>query len=237
MVDDPTSEGGGGRPWRRVLVGIAVGLIGGLAVVGLLLKHEPPTGAAVGSGPDTERAAARLVTKGAALHAALGRAGPWGAAVSDTELNAWLATDLPRNHPQLLPRSLSAPRVWFRKHHVELTVRAGSGLLSAVVWCDLEVTLRGVNQLGIVIEKAAIGALPLPAAPVLAELGRRLAALGCVTELRPRDGRMVLVVYIPATLGGGPHWRLESLRIDAGEAVLAGTTNVPDADTSPAAAK
>jgi hypothetical protein len=48
---------------------------------------------------------------------------------------------------------------------------------------------------------------------------------------------MVLVVYIPATLGGGPHWRLESLRIDAGEAVLAGTTNVPDADTSPAAAK
>jgi hypothetical protein len=88
-----------------------------------------------------------------------------------------------------------------------------------------------------VIEKAAIGALPLPAPPVLAELGRRLAALGCVTELRPRDGRMVLVVYIPATLGGGPNWRLESLRIDAGEAVLAGTTNVPDADTNPAATK
>jgi len=237
MVDDTTPEGGGGRPWRRVFLGIAAGLAGGLVVVAILLKHEPSTGAPVTSGPDAERSAARLVTKGAALHAALGRVGPWGAAVSDTELNAWLATDLPRNHPQLLPRSLSAPRAWFRKQHVDLTVRAGVGLLSAVVWCDLEVTLRGVNQLGIVIEKASIGALPLPAAPVLAELGRRLAALGCVTELRPRDGRMVLVVYIPATLGGGPHWRLESLRIDAGEAVVAGTTSVPDGGPNPAAAK
>lgn len=230
-------EGGALRSWRPVFLGIAVGLAGGLVLVALLLKYERAFGPTAGGNPDAERAAARLVTKAAALHAAVGRAGPWGEAFCDTELNAWLATDLPRNHPRLLPGSLSGPRVRFRPHHVELCVRMGSGLLSAVVWCDLEVTLRGVNQLGIVIERSAVGAIPLPSAPLLAELGRRLAALGCVTELRPRDGRMVLVVYIPASLSSGPHWRLESLRIDAGEAVVAGTTNVPGAETTPAAAE
>ncbi|MFM8496239.1 MAG: hypothetical protein ACKOEM_12055 [Planctomycetia bacterium] len=213
---------------------MAAGFAGCLVVVALLLKHEPAFSRATVADPDAERAAARLVTKGAALHAALGRAGPWGAAISDSELNAWLATDLPRNHPKLLPRGISTPRLHFRPQRVETCVRVGSGLLSAVVWCDLEVTLRGVNQLGIVVQKASLGALPLPAAPVLAEAGRRLSALGCVTELRPRDGRMVLVVYIPATLGGGPQWRLESLRIDAGEMVVAGTTSLPD--PQPAAA-
>ncbi len=237
MVDGAEPEGGSLRPWWPVFLGIAAGLAGGLVLVALLLKYEHALGTTAGDLPDAERAAARLVTKAAALHAALGRAGPWGEAFSDAELNAWLATDLPRNHPRLLPGSLSEPRVRFRPHHAELCVRMGSGLLSAVVWCDLEVTLRGVNQLGIVIERAAVGAIPLPSAPVLAELGRRLAALGCVTELRPRDGRMALVVYIPATLGGGPHWRLESLRMDAGEAVVAGTTSVPVADTTPAAAE
>ena len=213
---------------------MVAGFVGCLVVVALLLKHEPAFSRATVADPDAERAAARLVTKGAALHAALGRAGPWGAAISDSELNAWLATDLPRNHPKLLPRGISTPRLHFRPQRVETCVRVGSGLLSAVVWCDLEVTLRGVNQLGIVVQIASLGALPLPAAPVLAEAGRRLAALGCVTELRPRDGRMVLVVYIPATLGGGPQWRLESLRIDAGEMVVAGTTSLPD--PQPAAA-
>lgn len=234
MADGGREQAGSWWRWRRAIAGIAVGLAGGLVVVALLLKHEPVLMSTVIDAAEAERAAARLVTTGAALHAALGRAGPWGAAISDSEVNAWLATDLPRNHPKLLPRRLSAPRVRFRPQHVETVVRAGSGILSAVVWCDLEVTLRGVNQLGIVVHNAAVGALPLPAGPVLAELGRRLAALGCVTELRPRDGRMGLVVYIPATLGGGPQWRLESLRIDAGEAVVAGTTSVPGAE--PAAA-
>jgi hypothetical protein len=91
------------------------------------------------------------------------------------------------------------------------------------------VTLRGVNQLGITVEGASAGAVPIPGTPLLAELGRRIAAFGAVTELRRLDGRMVLVVYIPAMLGGGgPRWRLESLRIDAGEAAVAGSTTLPE---------
>jgi len=218
-----------GPRWRRLLGGLAAGLGAGLVVVALLLKHEPSLMAVTPAGPEAERAAARLVTTGSALHAALGRAGPWGAAITDTEANAWLAVDLPRNHPTLLPQGLAEPRVRFRPQRVEAAIRMGSGILSAVVWCDLGVTLRGVNQLGITVEGASAGAVPIPGTPVLAELARRIAACGAVTELRRLDGRMVLVVYIPAMLGGaGPHWRLESLRLDSGEAAVAGSTTLPE---------
>lgn len=224
-----TQTGGsqGGWRWRRLVGGLATGLAAGAVMAAVLLKHEPALPAAA-AGPDTDRAAARLVTKAAALGAALRRDGPWGMALTDTEVNAWLATDLPRNHARLLPRGLSEPRVRFRPHRVEVAIRTGSGLFSTVVWCDLRVALRGVNQLGITAEAAAAGAVPLPGGPVLAELGRRLAAAGAVTELRRLDGRTVLVVYIPAIRGGsGPEGRLDSLRIDAGELVVAGTTSAP----------
>lgn len=225
-----------GPGWRRLLGGLAAGLGAGLVVVAVLLKHEPSLMAVTAAGPEAERAAARMVTTGSGLHAALGRAGDWGAAITDTEANAWLAVDLPRNHPALLPRGLADPRVRFRPQRVEAAIRVGSGILSTVVWCDLGVTLRGVNQLGITVEGASAGAVPIPGTPVLAELGRRIAACGATTELRRLDGRMVLVVYIPAMLGGGPHWRLESLRIDAGEAAVAGSTTLPESAPKAAAA-
>jgi hypothetical protein len=80
--------------------------------------------------------------------------------------------------------------------------------------------------------------VPIPGTPVLAEIGRRVAACGAVTELRRLDGRMVLVVYIPAMLGGGgPQWRLESLRIGDGEAAVAGSTTLPEPAPADAAAQ
>ena len=226
-----------GRNWRRLLGGLAAGLGAGLVVVALLLKYEPILMAGATVGPDAERDAARVVTTASALHAALGQAGPWGAAITDDEANAWLAIDLLRNHPTLLPRALADPRVRFGRHRVEAAVRIGSGLLSTVVWCDLGVTLRGVNQLGITVEGASAGAVPIPRMPVLAEFARRIAACGAATELRRLDGRTVLVVYIPSTLGGGgPRWRVESLLIDDGEAAVAGSTTTPEPASAAAAA-
>jgi len=224
-----------GTEWRQVLRrrrfvgGLATGLAACLIAAVVLLKHEPSLRAAT-PGPDADRAAARLLTKAAALHAAVRQGGGWDAAVTDTEVNAWLATDLPRNHPRLLPRGLREPRVRFRPHRVEVACRVGSGLASTVVTCDLTVVLRGANQLALAAEAAAAGAVPLPVGPVLAALARRLAAAGAATELRRLDGRTLLVVYIPANgNASGTEWRLESLRIDDGELMVAGATRDPAA--------
>ena len=147
------------------------------------------------------------------------------AAVTADEVNAWLAVDLPRNHPRWLPRGVSQPRILFRPQHACLGTRIGVGPLTAVAWGDFEIQLLDVNQMVIVLDRAAVGAIPVPRAPIVRELARRIGKLGMVTDLRMRDGRMVLMVYIPSThdAGATSYW-LESLAIGAGELLVAGET-------------
>jgi hypothetical protein len=75
------------------------------------------------------------------------------------------------------------------------------------------------------LEQARLGAIPLPRAPILRELSRRISKLGMVTDLRRLDGRMVLMVYIPSThdAGATSYW-LESLALGDGELLMAGET-------------
>jgi len=224
------------------------GCLGGLAlavvVVAVLLKYEPgfyrqlessvvsASGNAPASGnavavdaEDIEALARRAVTKASAWHASISRTGGWETAVTAAELNAWLAVDLPRNHPRWLPQGVSRPRMVFRPRHVVLGTRVGYGPLTTVAWLDCEVLLRDVNHLVIVLEQAWLGAIPVPRTPIVRELSRRISRLGMVTDMRMVDGRMVLMVYIPSThdAGATSYW-LESLSIGDGELLMAGET-------------
>lgn len=218
----------------KTVLGCLGGLAVVLAIVGMLLKYEPgfyrqrsAPGAtdAGGGGGDVEALARRALTKASAWHASISRPGRWDAAISADEINAWLAVDLPRNHPRWLPQGVSQPRILLQPKHVSLATRVGYGPLTSVVWLDFEILLRDVNQLTIVLDRASLGAIPLPRTPILRELARRISKLGMVTDLRRLDGRMVLMVYIPSThdAGATSYW-LESLAIDAGELLVAGET-------------
>lgn len=216
----------------RALLGGLGGLLAVAAIVVVLARYEPgfyrqaANPQAVGpGGEDVEALARRAVSKASAWHASIARPGRWDAAVAAAEINAWLATDLPRNHPGWLPRGVSQPRILFEPKRALLASRVGYGPLAAVAWLDLEIQLRDVNQLAITLNRAGLGAIPLPRMPILRELARRIAKLGMVTDLRRLDGRMVLMVYIPSThdAGATSYW-LESLAIGAGELLVAGET-------------
>jgi hypothetical protein len=230
--------------WLKIgWITIGAGCLGGLAVVAvvlaLLLKYEPgfyrqlesPAAEVSGNtlpGGDTdevEALARRAVTKASAWHASISRPGSWETAINASELNAWLAVDLPRNHPLWLPKGVTRPRLAFRPRHVVLGTRLGYGPLTTVASLECEVLLRDVNHLMIVLEQAWLGAIPLPRTPILRELSRRIGRLGMVTDLRMMDGRMVLMVYIPSThdAGATSYW-LESLSIGDGELLMAGET-------------
>jgi hypothetical protein len=172
-----------------------------------------------------EQAARRIVSDVSALHASFIREGNWEAVFSESDINAWLATDLPRNHARLLPSMLSAPRVRLSPQRIQVGLRVGSGLVSAVGWIVLQLQLREPNQLGLVVEEARLGGLPLPHGPIQQEIRRRIDQLGMVTTVRRLDDRNVLVVYIPSTheSGGMSHW-LESLSIGEGSIAFAGRT-------------
>jgi hypothetical protein len=215
-----------------------LGLCGGaalacaVAVVGGLLRHEPAfyrtrIAAALDGEPPPGQSALgrRLVTKISALHADFARSGPWGAAIAEAEVNAWLATDLPRNHAKLLPSGMSSPRVVIGPRRLRVGARVGGATLGGVASIEVEVVLRDVNQIGIVVTDARLGGLPLPRGPVTHEIARRIDALGMATELRRLDGRTLLVVYIPSTHdAGATSYRLESLALEDGEVLVAGVT-------------
>jgi hypothetical protein len=181
-----------------------------------------------------EASARRLVSDAAALHASIVREGPWEAAFTENDINAWLAVDLPRNHGRLLPDWLAEPRVRLEPRRVQLAVRVGHGLASAVAAVTAEVVLREPNQLGIVVEDAHLGGLPLPRGPVLTELRRRCDQLGMVTSVRRLDDRSLLVVYIPSTheSGGMSHW-LETLTLGDGSIAITGQTRAGRAALGP----
>lgn len=220
------------RLWRLGLWGGAA-LACAVAVVGLLVRHEPafyrsraPAAALDGEPPPGQATLGRrLMTKLSALNADLGRPGPWGAAITEGEINAWLATDLPRNHARLLPAGVSDPRVAIASRRLRVGARVGGMMLGGVVMLDIEVMLRAVNQIGIVVVDARLGRLPLPRGPVTHEIARRIDSLGMATELRRVDGRTLLLVYIPSThdAGATSHW-LESFALENGEVLVSGVT-------------
>jgi len=227
------------RRLRRIVAVSLAGLALLLVILGALVKYEPvfyrqlvasggtaaDTPLLDGGGEDVEALSRRAVTKAAAWHAAVSRPGDWETALTAHEINAWLAVDLPRNHPSWLPPGTTQPRIAFLPQHAALGARVGYGPLTAVVSLDCEILLRDVNHLAIVLEQAHIGAIPLPRAPILRELSQGISRLGMVTDLRRLDGRLVLMVYIPSThdAGATSYW-LESLALGEGELLIAGET-------------
>lgn len=228
------------RRWRTILlVGLAA-CCAAVAILAALLARRPDfyvvAVAAAGEGPGVEARARRMVTKASAVHASLtrppdrreGDGGRWDAVIRADELNAWLAVDLPRSHADWLPRGLSAPRIAFFPRHAKVGIRVGAGPVSAVAWADAEIVLRDVNQVAIAIERACVGAIPLPRAAVMRELARRLGGLGVVTDLRWLDGRLVLLAHVAGDASSAADGvRIESLSLTAGELIVAGSTGPP----------
>lgn len=226
------------RRLRRLFLIAACGLATTLAALALAVASAPefyrarlPVGGPLdgrdraAAGLAAEQAARRLVTDASALHAAFLQIGRWEGVFGERDINAFLALDLPRNHPAVLPTWCREPRIEITPGGLRAAMSVGRGLLWATVWFDAEVTLQEANQLRVVVTRARVGILPLPTGPLLATLARRLERLGAVTEIRRGGARSTLVVYIPSTheAGGVSHW-LEAIRLAAGELAVAGET-------------
>jgi hypothetical protein len=225
------------RRLRRFFLAVSllfavVAVLGGLIIPAPAFHRErlPPGGPLAGrpaavAAAAAEQDARRLVTAVSGLHADIMRVGHWEALFTERQINAWLAVDLPRNHPELLAGGATGPRVEFLPGRVRAAVRLGRKPLAASIWIEAEVKLREVNQLGISLRAAGLGRLPLPRGPLLQELARRLDRIGLVTEIRRLDDQPLLLVYIPSTheAGGLSHW-LRRLGITSGELVVTGET-------------
>jgi len=211
--------------WRRaaVAIGVVAGLTGGLAAAAKCDprfhrdRTRPPTAA-------EERLARNLITKVAGLRPATDASAAWAVGLTERELNAWLAVDLPRNHARLLPAGVSEPRVQLLPGRVRGAARFGSGWASAVGWAEVEVRRRDDRSLVARVAAAGLGLLPLPHGMVLGMLDRELGRGGWATERVRLDGGTVLVVYMAGTGNGGatPASPPDSFLLENGELLLSG---------------
>jgi hypothetical protein len=231
MHDVPSKPPRPGRLRRPALIVVAAAGLGAAILVALVVAVTAMVPAFyrdrldIAAEAGAEQAARRLITKVVGLQAAAKQTGPWEAAITEQEFNAWLAVDLPRNHAGVLPAGVTAPRVELADHLVRLGMRVGVGPLTAVVSCGLEIRLREANQVECSVADARVGSVPIPRGPLLHAVAARLEPLGFMTEIRRGAGRGVLVVTLPA--GGGPGGRrstIEALAVAPGELLMAGET-------------
>jgi hypothetical protein len=217
----------------------------GLGLVWLVITTPPAFyRAAAVTGPEAAGAAGRFVTSLAAIATASRQEGPWGVDMQERDINAWLGTDLPRNHPDLLNGSawgrLSRPRVRLEPKLARIGIEVSTWGITAVAWADVEVTMRSANHFVVSIRRAGLGSLPLPRDAVLKECGRRLMQAGLETQMQRFRDRSVLLAVVPdrlaerpTTPNAGPRqpsrrWEVDSLRIDRGSLTLAGTSRPLD---------
>ena len=215
----------------------------GLLVL-LLLARQPPefyatAGDMVAAGADEraieavrQRGAGRVLSKIAALASDVGRPGQWSTVIGEDELNAWLAVDLPANHPELLPAGVEDLRVRFASGEVLLGCRLG-GPLAGLAWTEVRLRLREANRLAMTVEQCRMGLLPLPAGIASSRLAHGFERAGLRCEMLRIDGTTELIVQLPAAeiRGEGPEavsWWLSGLRLEDGEVFLTGISRQVD---------
>lgn len=229
--------------WWWIVVGSGLLFSASLLVLLLLARHEPEfyatsrAGAAVGADADAveavrQRGAGRFLSKVAALAADVGRPGEWSTVIAEDELNAWLAGDLPANHPELLPAGVEDLRVQFGSGVVLLGCRLG-GPLAGLAWAEVRLRLLEANRLAMTVEQCRMGLLPLPAGVASSQLADGLKRAGLRCEMLRIAGQTELVAQLPAAEiegngGVAVSWWLDGLRIEEGEVFLTGSSRQVD---------
>lgn len=209
---------------------IGLGLLG-LALVGVYsaLRSEPSfyVEALASPAANAEAAGEELERNVLALHNDAHDAATWSAVFTDEQVNGWLSVDLPEKFPQLLPRSVSDPRVHFAPGEVRLGCRLTDDRVATVVSATVSVQLaEEPNTLAVRIHGAWAGRVPLPLKGLLDHV--REAADRADVPLRwgQMDGDPVALIPLTdlSPLDGGRQPRLTHIEFGEGTLRLQGHT-------------
>lgn len=155
------------------------------------------------------------------------RSGRWQAEFTDEQINAWLATILPRNHPRALPSEIRDPRVKITAQGVQVAWRYQTERFQSVLSLAGQIYLTDKpNQLALRLRGVQAGWLPLPLDQVLQRVSEAARQNGVNVLWSQRDGDPVALFQVPAQLDRYPdrEIHLETVELGAGLLRLAGQT-------------
>lgn len=173
------------------------------------------------------RSSDEFLQQAAATASDVRKPGRWEAVFTADQINGWLAVDMPRNHPGLLPETLLDPRIELSDGDVTLACRYAGAELNAVLTISCDIYLAGPNVLAIRIKGARAGLLPLPLGKIIDGISYTARALELPLEWRRTGGDPVaLLSMAPLSGPGSAHRRiqLDTIELRDGELFVSGET-------------
>lgn len=168
----------------------------------------------------------RFLQKSTLLASDVHRPGTWHQVFTESEINAWLAVDLPKNYPHALPPGVSQPRVKFETDMLRVAAKARRGLLSGVLTAEVAVHLTEESTVVVVLRKVSLGVLPIPLRPVIERLKELATEAGWEIREMQKDGAPTFIITLPPHRDQkGQVMKLQLLRLVDGQVELGGTVS------------
>ena len=215
---------------KRWILGSLAAVVGAVALGLFLLyratQHVPPAYERA-LRLETTVAAERsdeMLRQATALSNRVKRPGRWEARFTDEQINGWLAVDLPRNHANALPASVSEPRVAIEEQRVTLFCRYTRGAAQSVLSLEVEPYCPSPNVLALRIRAAKAGRVPIPLDDLLRGITRAAQEADVPLQWRQADGDPVAILTAPPREANARQIRIDTLEIRSGELYVAGTT-------------
>lgn len=206
------------------LAGVAGGLYLGAHHA---LRHEPVfyTQALETPAVEQQKAGREFERNVLKLHNDLRNKGQWKRVFTDSEINGWLAMELPKKFPELLPPTIDQPRVALAPGTLNLAFRYQDAQWSTVINLSMEVQLTEVpNTFGLRIRNARAGWIPMPLGDFLEQISQAARRADLRLRWAQQDGDPVALITIPRESDNGfsEPIVIEAMDIDEGKVVIAG---------------
>ena len=174
-----------------------------------------------------EKSSDEFLQQAAAAASDVRKPGRWDASFTADQINGWLAVDMARNYPGLLPSTFSDPRVAIRPGDVTLACRYDGPEVNAELTITLDVYLSTSNTVALRVKGAHCGLMPLPLGKVLDAISHMARQLELPLEWRRSGGDPVALISMAALNGHlSAHHRVEldTVELRDGELFVAGRT-------------
>jgi hypothetical protein len=215
-----------------IIVGVVVLLLaGGGLWFWLAVRHVPHfyVDALAVDPVEQQQASAKMVRRTTALSNQMRNDGHWDAVFTADQINGWLAIDREQNYPKLIPTEFHDPRVAIHEGQMIVGCRYESLQLDTVLSLTADTYMQQPNVLALQIQRARMGAVPLPLNDVTKRLVAACKDRGCKVELREVGADPLLLITLPMPANSaryGTIW-LETVELREGELHLAGQTVRP----------
>ncbi len=162
--------------------------------------------------------------------------GSWQTVFTDEEVNGWLAVILEEKHADLLPPSVTDPRVAFTAGGCQVGYRYQGRQFAAIVSVEGDAFMAFDDVAAVRLRRARFGGLPLPMSSVVDEVSKAAVKLAIPVRWTEIEDDPVLLVSVADALSTDEERRqMERLELRDGELLLAGRT-APRPSLTPAVA-